>query len=144
MSTRVKKELLKLLAKPPEGISCYQKDDDLKSLIATITGPSGSPYENGLFKILIEVENYPFDPPKIKFLTQVYHPNIDNGGRICMNSGKWTPMTTLENLLVGVQQLLAYPNPDDPLMPDIATEYRQNKLLFEKKVKEMVKEQQQK
>lgn len=141
---RLKKELSRLIAKPPEGISCYQNDDKLNLLIATVTGPSGSPYEGGLFKIEIEVDSfYPFRPPKMQFLTKVYHPNIDNGGRICMDllkTGGWNPMITIENLLIAVQQLLGNPNPDDPLMPDIANEYRQNKELFEKKAKKFTQE----
>ncbi|XP_011304222.1 ubiquitin-conjugating enzyme E2 T-like [Fopius arisanus] len=141
---RLKRELSKLMAKPPEGISCYQKDERMNVLIATISGPRGSPYEGGLFNLEVEVDaHYPFHPPKMKFITSVYHPNIDTGGRICMDllkipkddSGGWNPTITLESLFVAVQLLLENPNPDDPLMPDIANEYRLNKLVFEEKAR---------
>ncbi|XP_063972134.1 ubiquitin-conjugating enzyme E2 T-like isoform X1 [Diachasmimorpha longicaudata] len=141
---RLARELSKLMTKPPEGISCYQRESQMNLLIATVSGPQGSPYEGGLFKLEVEIsDHYPFQPPKMKFITPVYHPNIDTGGRICMDllkvpkdgSGGWNPTITLESLLVAIQLLLENPNPDDPLMPDIADEYRLNKQVFEKKAR---------
>lgn len=65
---------------------------------------------------------YPMDPPQIKFITKVYHPNIDSSnGLICLDllkkppHGKWTPVINLCSLLTAIQQLLADPNPHDPL-----------------------------
>ncbi|KAK0086135.1 hypothetical protein PV325_003717 [Microctonus aethiopoides] len=146
-TNRLQREINKLRENPPEGIACYQKDDQMNHLIATILGPIGSPYEGGVFKLEVEVDdNYPFEPPSIKFITPIYHPNIDTGGRICMDllkmppNGGWKPTITLENLFIAVKLLLGNPNPDDPLMPDIATEYRFEKLEFEKKARSYTKE----
>lgn len=62
------------------------------------------------------------DPPQLKFITKVYHPNIDNTtGLICLDllkmppQGKWRPIINLSALLTAVQQLLSDPNPHDPL-----------------------------
>lgn len=141
-SNRLKKELSRMSENPPEGISCYPKDDKTNVLLANIVGPHGSPYEGGLFQLELEVDNsYPFEPPRLKFITPVYHPNVDTSGRICMDllkmppKGGWKPTITLENLLVAAQLLLGNPNPDDPLMPEIATEYRFNRTVFEKKAR---------
>merc|ERR1719322_1821527 len=77
-------------------------------------------------------EMYPFYPPNIHFITPIYHPNIDTAGRICLDylkmppQGSWNPTITLGALLMTIKQLLAEPNPDDPLMPEIATEYKFN------------------
>lgn len=64
------------------GINCYtlpEFPDDFSQLEAVIPGPKGSPYEDGLFKLSIQFgEQYPFRPPTFKFVTPVYHPNIDN------------------------------------------------------------------
>lgn len=68
---------------------------------------------------------YPYEPPSIRFKTPVYHPNIDNNGRICLEllklppSGCWRPVVTIEGVLLAIQTLLGTPNPDDPLMEDI-------------------------
>ena len=57
-----------------------------RHLIGTITGPSGTPYENGVFDvdILIDTE-YPFAPPKMRFITKIWHPNVSSQtGAICL------------------------------------------------------------
>ena len=58
----------------------------------------------------------------VKFVTPVYHPNIDQNGRICLDKLKkqgWNPTMSLEAVLTSIRLLLQQPNPDDPLMADI-------------------------
>ncbi len=68
---------------------------------------------------------YPFEPPAVRFLTPVLHPNIDNSGRICLDTlkmkptGSWAPSINISTLLTTIRTLLAHPNGDDGLMPDI-------------------------
>jgi len=51
-----------------------------------VQGPKGTVYEGGLFKLSVHVPSrYPFEPPQVRFITPVHHPNIDNGGRICLD-----------------------------------------------------------
>lgn len=133
-AARIAREVKNFEMKPPWGISCFPlKDNQYDNLSVILLGPKGSPYEKGTFKLTVSIpERYPFEPPLVKFITPVYHPNIDNGGRICMDllkmppKGTWLPTITLETLLVSLQSLLANPNPDDPLMMDIAYEYKYN------------------
>uniref|UniRef100_A0A674J8K7 UBC core domain-containing protein n=1 Tax=Terrapene triunguis TaxID=2587831 RepID=A0A674J8K7_9SAUR len=54
----------------------------------------------------------------IRFLTPIYHPNIDSAGRICLD-GAWRPSLNISTLLTSIQLLMSEPNPDDPLMADI-------------------------
>lgn len=140
---RLKKELERIKKNPPTGIDCYIKEDTIDVLEAKLIGPSGSPYENGLFTIEITVpDKYPFEPPQFKFATKVYHPNIDVEGRICLDllkmppNGNWRPTVGLANVLIAIQMLLGNPNPDDPLMAEIGNEYRENKHEFERKARE--------
>ena len=108
---------------------------------AEITGPEDSPYEGGLFELELSVTNrYPFEPPKLRFITPIYHPNIDSTGRICLDllkmppsvvffssfhiKGNWTPSLNICVLLTSLRLLLAAPNPVDPLMVDIVLSSR--------------------
>ena len=59
-----------------------------RHLVGTITGPEGTAYEGGVFDvdILIPTE-YPFEPPKMKFITKIWHPNVSSQtGAICLVS----------------------------------------------------------
>ena len=62
------------------------RPDNLRVLIGTIKGPEGTPYEGGIFQIDIDIpKQYPFEPPKMKFHTKIWHPNISSQtGAICL------------------------------------------------------------
>lgn len=34
---------------------------------------------------------YPFEPPSVRFVTPIFHPNIDTSGRICLDTLKMPP-----------------------------------------------------
>ncbi|KAJ3441000.1 ubiquitin-conjugating enzyme e2 t [Anaeramoeba flamelloides] len=140
---RISKELKMLSLEPPEGISVWVVGSEVTQLEASIKGPKGTSYEDGQFKLTIQIPNrYPFEPPKIKFLTKIYHPNIDSSGRICLDTlklppmGGWKPVISLGSILQMIRLLLEEPNPHDGLMAGISQEYIQNRRQFEKKAKE--------
>ncbi|CAO2818317.1 unnamed protein product [Amaranthus hypochondriacus] len=100
------------------GISVKPKADSLSHLIGTIPGPVDSPYEGGSFMIdIVLPDGYPFEAPKMKFLTKVWHPNISSqSGAICLDilKDQWSPALTMKTALVSIQALLSAPQPDDP------------------------------
>lgn len=64
--------------------------------------------------------------PKVRFLTKIYHPNIDKLGRICLDilKDKWSPALQIRTVLLSIQALMSAPNPDDPLDENIARHWR--------------------
>lgn len=141
MSTllRLQNELKEINENPPTNCSAGMIDDDIYNWQATILGPQGSPYENGIFYLKIEFpEDYPFKPPKLLFITKIYHCNINNQGNICLDilKDQWSPALTISKLLLSICSLMDDQNPEDPLMTDIANQYINNYPLFLDKAKE--------
>ncbi|KAF8496336.1 ubiquitin-conjugating enzyme/RWD-like protein [Gautieria morchelliformis] len=117
------------MADPAPGISAVAHEDNLRYFNVAITGPEGSPFERGVFKLeLFLPEEYPMSPPKVRFLTKIYHPNIDKLGRICLDilKDKWSPALQIRTVLLSIQALLSAPNPDDPLATDVAKHYKED------------------
>ena len=88
-----------------------------------------SPFEGGVFKLeLFLPEEYPMSAPKVRFMTKIYHPNIDKLGRICLDilKDKWSPALQIRTVLLSIQALLSAPNPEDPLANDVAEQWKIN------------------
>ncbi|MES1921956.1 Ubiquitin-conjugating enzyme E2 4, partial [Bonamia ostreae] len=117
---RLRKELEKLEKDPPFTCSAGPIDEEKNFFKwrAIIMGPKATPYDGGIFELkLIFPHNYPFKPPSVRFVTPVFHCNIDQSGHICMDilNSKWSPILTVSSLLLSVCTLLTDPNPDNPL-----------------------------
>jgi ubiquitin-protein ligase len=71
-------------------------------------------------------DDYPMCPPRIRFLTRIYHPNIDRLGRICLDvlKNNWSPALQIRTILLSIQALLGAPNPDDPLNEAVAKQWK--------------------
>tara|TARA_Y100000768_G_scaffold277769_1_gene213165 strand:+ start:13620 stop:14087 length:468 start_codon:yes stop_codon:yes gene_type:complete len=129
-SARIQKELIELQTSPPSNCSAGPIDDDIYQWQATIMGPQGSPYEGGVFYLKIDFpKDYPFKPPKMVFLTKIYHCNINSAGGICLDilKDQWSPALTISKLLLSICSLMDDANPDDPLVPDIADLLKRDK-----------------
>ena len=122
-SVRINAELKLFQKDPPLNCSAGPIDEDIYHWTATIMGPTDTPYEGGIFFLdIIFPPNYPFKPPKIRFKTRIYHPNINSSGGICLDILKdhWSPALTISKVLLSICSLLDEPNPDDPLVVDLS------------------------
>jgi len=101
--------------------------DDQTHWKGTLLGPEGSPYEGGVFIVDIQLPaDYPFAPPKMRFDTKVWHPNVSSAnGAICLDILKdnWSPALTIRTALLSLQALLSTPEPDDPQDAQVARQY---------------------
>ncbi|PXF49043.1 Ubiquitin-conjugating enzyme E2 T [Gracilariopsis chorda] len=143
---RIKREL-DLLARgsAAPGIAAWARDEAsrLDLLDAEICGAADTPYHSGVFRLELHIpREYPFKPPRVRFLTKIYHPNIDTEGRICLDSlnmppnGAWKPSLNIATVLTTIQALMSTPNADDGLMADITDEYRTTPAVFRRKAEE--------
>ena len=131
---RIRKELEDLQRDPPAQCSAGPIGDDLYNWEASITGPPDSQYQGGIFFLIINFPtDYPFKPPKIRFTTKIFHPNINNAGCICLDilKDKWSPALTVSKVLLSICSLLCDPNPDDPLVPESARIYKHDRKKYD-------------
>ncbi|GAM28708.1 hypothetical protein SAMD00019534_118840 [Acytostelium subglobosum LB1] len=131
--SRLKYELNLFDKDPPPGIQAWTVDDRVDHLEATIIGPEQTPFHKGIFYLdIIMPMRYPFEPPKVRFITPIYHPNVDSHGRICLNilnmppKGGWAPALNLSTVLSSIRLLMSEPNPLDPLVREITDVFLNN------------------
>ncbi|PHJ22023.1 ubiquitin-conjugating enzyme subfamily protein [Cystoisospora suis] len=109
-------------------------DGDIHHWEGFLDGPSGTPYEGGKFKLDILIPpDYPYNPPKMKFITKIWHPNISSQtGAICLDilKNEWSPALTIRTALLSIQAMLADPVPTDPQDAEVAKMMMENHPLF--------------
>ena len=136
---RINKELTDIRKDPPAGCSAGPVNEDLYTWEGIIFGPSDSPYAGGVFKLNIRFPtDYPFKQPHLQFLTKIYHPNINSAGGICLDilKNNWSPALTIDKVLLSILSLLTDPNPNDPLVPEIAALYKADRAQYEVNARE--------
>eukprot|EP00761_Pharyngomonas_kirbyi_P014236 gb/GECH01014266.1/.p1 GENE.gb/GECH01014266.1/~~gb/GECH01014266.1/.p1 ORF type:complete len:167 (+),score=41.81 gb/GECH01014266.1/:1-501(+) len=163
MSTRaeliLKKQLTDLKKHPVDGFSAGLTDDSsLFEWDILIIGPPDTLYEGGFFKAKMTFpKDYPENPPELKFISDIWHPNVYQDGRVCISilhppgddeygyeqaSERWSPIHTVETILISVISMLSDPNDESPANLDAAKEWRENRDSFIKKVKRCIRKSQ--
>jgi len=125
---RVQKDLTELEL-PKTMITEFPDPADLLNFSLTISPDEGM-YRGGHFKFSFVINtNYPHDPPKVKCIPKIYHPNVDLEGNVCLNILRedWKPVLNLNSVMVGLQYLFLEPNADDPLNKEAAEDLRKDR-----------------
>ena len=140
---RLMRDFKKLQDDPPTGVSASPTENDIMLWNAVIFGPDDTPFEGGTFRLTMEFsENYPNKAPVVKFVSKMFHPNVYNDGRICLDvlQKKWSPTYDVASILTSIQSLLDDPNPNSPANSVAAKLFQDNKREYEKKIQTVVEE----
>ncbi|RDA88266.1 hypothetical protein CP532_0290 [Ophiocordyceps camponoti-leonardi (nom. inval.)] len=153
---RLLHEYRALTKDPPEGITAGPvSEDDLLRWECVIQGPEGTPFEGGVFLAELRFpKDYPLSPPSMKFLVDVWHPNVYPSGLVCISilhppgddpnhyeqaSERWSPIQSVEKILISVMSMLAEPNDESPANVEAAKMWRDRRAEYEAKVRSNVR-----
>ncbi|KAJ3380867.1 hypothetical protein HDU84_005527 [Entophlyctis sp. JEL0112] len=141
---RIQRELAEMQTAPSDAFDAAPvRDDDLFVWDARLHGPPASPYAGGVFVVSLTFpRDYPFRPPKVAFVTKLFHPNVAEDGAICIGVLKpevWKPSNKIVDIIQSLLLILEQPNADDAINGAVAEMMLSSKDRFEKTAKEWVK-----
>jgi ubiquitin-conjugating enzyme E2 N len=139
---RIAKETQRLQAEPVAGIQCMPFPNNPRHFKVLLTGPADTPFAGGTFLLeLFLPADYPMAAPKVRFMTKLFHPNIDKLGRVCLDilKDKWSPALQIRTVLLSIQALLSAPNTEDPLEHAIAELWEKDQPAAEAKARAWTK-----
>ena len=144
LHNRIKKEYQDLQKEKNSNVQVKLVNNDYRHWKGRIKGPIDTCYQGGIFDVDIIIPNdYPFKPPKMKFDTKIWHPNISSvTGAICLDilKNEWTPALTIRTALISLQALMCEPVPNDPQDAVVAKQYMSDIKLFNETAKHWVEE----
>nr|ACO11538.1 Ubiquitin-conjugating enzyme E2 G2 [Caligus rogercresseyi]ACO11646.1 Ubiquitin-conjugating enzyme E2 G2 [Caligus rogercresseyi] len=141
-------EFKQLWENPPEGILAGPlSEDNYLEWEACVTGPEDTPFADGVFIARLSFpKDYPLNPPKMKFITPIFHPNIYSDGRVCISilhspgddplgyetsAERWSPVQSVEKVLLSVMSMLAEPNDESPADVNASIMWRNDREAFQ-------------
>lgn len=134
---RVNKEFGDVQAKNYDGVAVSYFDQNNIFLWKMVIDGQG-PFTGGKFVVEVNMEEYPFKCPKIKFLTKAYHPNIAADGQICLAAieGNWVPTKTASDVLDFILTTFRAPTDENAQDMEIANHWKTNRTTWEAKAAE--------
>ncbi|CAL6360715.1 unnamed protein product [Bathycoccus prasinos] len=140
---RLQSDLRSIRIEPPEGCSASpHSDDNLFVWSATICGPQDSPWEGGIFSLRLTFsDSYPASAPRVRFVSEMFHPNIYPDGTLCMDTiqEQWSPVHSVASLLTSVRSLLCDPNVNSPANPQAAKMLVEEEKEYNKRVRRLAR-----
>lgn len=127
--------------------------DNLYTWEVVIFGPKDTPFESGIFKAeMVFPLEYPNSPPTFRFITPMWHPNIDKEGNVCISilhtpgedefgyedlCERWLPVRTPESIILSISCLLNSPNCESPANVEASQQYIHDPAGYLKKVRHL-------
>ncbi|XP_044500026.1 ubiquitin-conjugating enzyme E2 2-like [Mangifera indica] len=147
MSTTARRRLMRdvqlLQTDPSAGVSGGPQDNNIMLWNAVILGPHDTPWNGGTFKLTLQfTEDYPHEPPAVRFVSRMFHPNIHADGSICLDilQNQWSPVYSVAAVLTSIQSLLGDPNPYSPANWEAAHMFAENRPEYNRRVREIVEQ----
>ncbi|KAI9006143.1 ubiquitin-conjugating enzyme/RWD-like protein [Gaertneriomyces semiglobifer] len=151
----LRRQLKELTKHPVEGFSAGLADDNIYEWDVMIVGPEGTLYEGGFFKARLSFPtSYPQMPPKMKFISDIWHPNVYDNGEVCISilhapgedkygyekaEERWLPIHTVETIVLSVISMLSSPNDESPANIEAAKQWREDSKGFKRRVQRSVR-----
>ncbi|KXN73924.1 ubiquitin-conjugating enzyme [Conidiobolus coronatus NRRL 28638] len=149
---RLMTEYKELTLNAPEGITAGPiSEDNFFIWEALISGPEDTPFEGGVFSaVLTFPKDYPMSPPEMKFTCEMFHPNIYSNGVVCISilhppgddpnmyessSERWSPVQSIEKILLSVVSMLAEPNDESGANIDACKVWRDDREKYDEIVR---------
>lgn len=84
-------------------------------------------------------EAYPEKPPRVRFTSEMWHPNVYASGELCLDiiQDKWSPCHNVNSILTSVQSLLTDPNCSSPANPEAARVYVESRKDYNRRVRRL-------
>lgn len=136
----LQQELKSLQKEPLEGFTVQLLNDNIFEWEVAIFGPPNTLYQGGYFKCIMKFpQDYPYQPPTVRFSTKMWHPNIYENGDVCISilhppvddptntelpSEKWNPAQNVRTIMMSIISLLNEPNINSPANVDASVMYR--------------------
>ncbi|KAI9598091.1 ubiquitin-conjugating enzyme/RWD-like protein [Syncephalis fuscata] len=151
---RLMTEYRELTINPPDGICAGPISEDnffeWEALIAD------TPFEGGVFSATLKFpRDYPLSPPTMTFTSSIFHPNVYPNGEVCISilhapgddpnmyesaSERWSPVQSVEKILLSVISMLAEPNDESGANIDACKIWRTDREQFNQRVRECVRQ----
>merc|ERR1712046_531002 len=136
---RLMSDLKEMRQSPPDGLSASPiTEDNIHIWYGTIFGPDDTPWEGGIYSMrLTFTDEYPDKPPRVRFTSEMFHPNIYPDGTLCMDliQDNWSPIYSACSILIAIRSLLTDPNCASPANPEAAHLFTTDLKQYNRKVR---------
>jgi ubiquitin-conjugating enzyme E2 D len=136
---RIQKDYQNIIKDPIQNCTVTLVNDSLNEWNVEMDGPDDELYRDVRLKLNIRFsDQYPFKPPNVKFLTNIYHPNVGSDGGICISilKSEWSPGLSVSKIMISICSLLTDPNENDPYNSDAATVYKKDREQYKRNVRD--------